>query len=731
MSPRLIRNLIDVPERVSRGDFVLKLSEGVTRPEETVRLYHVTPALRRDFDDALSLIRAALEGGSSKAAYLDGSFGAGKSHFMAVLLLLLQGHAAARSREELHPVLRKHPWGEGRRFLLVPYHMIGAPSMEAGVLGGYVEQVRRLHPGCPVPGVFVAEGIFDNARELRASLGDERFFARLSEAAPGDDDWGDLGEAWDAGRFEQALAAPPGDELRHRLVGDLVATHFTAYKTVADQEGEGYVGLDEGLSVISRHAKELGYDALILFLDELVLWLATRSADLPFIQREGVKLPKLVEAQRPRHLPVVSFVARQRDLRELIGRNAPGAQAASFYDAVQWAEERFGRIVLEDRDLPEIVQARVLAPRSDAARAEIDAAFERTAAAREEVMRVLTTDEGDRAMFRRVYPFSPALVDALVAISSVLQRERTALKVLVELLVEQRDTLELDQVVPVGDLWDVVAHGDEPFSDVMRSSFEQAKKLYHQRLRSFPTNSLHVAGITDPSPLPALRRKTGTSKYRHLRRALAAGRLGAPARSGICREALKREIVALARQLPPEELEAGGAAALAADSGPFGSLPSTPASGVQGSLSHADTFPSDEMGILDTEALVQVASGGKRWRLVGLVAAAVALLALAGWLLAGRSAPQDASAASEQPGADSAESVTAETTPRWIRSPPRLPRPRRPRLRSRRLRLPRHPRVRRRVQASRRSGRSARSAHAASPAGRGSSQVPQAEEGIR
>ncbi len=52
--------------------------------------------------------------------------------------------------------------------------------------------------------------------------------------------------------------------------------------------------------------------------------------------------------------------------------------------------------------------------------------------------------------------------------------------------------------------------------------------LTPQELESFPTNSLHVAGITDPSPLPALRRKTGTSKYRHLRRALAAGRLGAP-----------------------------------------------------------------------------------------------------------------------------------------------------------------------------------------------------------
>ena len=38
-----------------------------------------------------------------------------------------------------------------------------------------------------------------------------------------------------------------------------------------------------------------------------------------------------------------------------------------------------------------------------------------------------------------------------------------------------------------------------------------------------------------------MRRKTGNNKYRHLRRALAAGRLGAPARSGICRKALETQ----------------------------------------------------------------------------------------------------------------------------------------------------------------------------------------------
>ena len=38
-------------------------------------------------------------------------------------------------------------------------------------------------------------------------------------------------------------------------------------------------------------------------------------------------------------------------------------------------------------------------------------------------MNVLLTREGDRAMFRKVYPFSPALVQTLIAVSSVLQRE--------------------------------------------------------------------------------------------------------------------------------------------------------------------------------------------------------------------------------------------------------------------------------------------------------------------
>jgi hypothetical protein len=73
----LIRDLIDIPEQVHRGDFVLRLTEGVAHPRETMRDYVVTEQLARCFDEALGFIRSALDGRSSKAAYLHGSFGSG------------------------------------------------------------------------------------------------------------------------------------------------------------------------------------------------------------------------------------------------------------------------------------------------------------------------------------------------------------------------------------------------------------------------------------------------------------------------------------------------------------------------------------------------------------------------------------------------------------------------------------------------------------------------------
>lgn len=482
----LLKDLILIPERVHQGDFVLKLSEGVTHADQTLRDYVVTPQLVDAFGNALGFIHQAVQTGGSKAAYLHGSFGSGKSHFMAVLNLLLAGNTQARSIPELADVVARNSWTTGRKFLLVPYHMVGARDMESAVLGQYAEFVRKLHPDAPVPGFYLAEGLFRDARELRARMGDASFFARLNEGAGGQTGgaggWGEFDSGWDAASFEVAMLEPPNGEERSRLVGDLIGQFFSAYRTLAGS-GESYVSLDDGLSIMSRHARDLGYDAVILFLDELVLWLASHAADVNFVSREGTKLVKLVEATNPdRPIPLVSFVARQRDLRDLVGENLAGVVQVQFSDVLKHWEARFHRITLEDRNLPAIAEKRVLRPANEAARQTLQAAFDEILNIRKDVLDTLLTTTADREMFRRVYPFSPALVQTLIAVSAALQRERTALKLMLQLLVDRREDLELGQLIPVGDLYDAIAEGDEPFSEGMRLHFDNAKRLYTQRL---------------------------------------------------------------------------------------------------------------------------------------------------------------------------------------------------------------------------------------------------------
>lgn len=480
----LIAELIEIPESVQRDDFVLKLTSGVSDEAavKTLSSYVVTPELAGKFDEALGFLKAAVETGLSKATFLHGSFGSGKSHFMAVLHRIMQGDPAARGLRKLAGVIPKHAaWLGNRKFLLVPYYMIGKKDVASAILGGYVDTIRERHPESQLPGVYLGATLFEDAKRLRQQFGDEAFFTSLNREDAGG--WGKMEKKWDAASFEAAIAAAPGSDQRSQLIAALMRTFFTSYGTQADGKNEAFLELDKGLQVISRHAKSLGYDAVVLFLDELVLWLAGQASNPDFVHLEVQKLVNLVESQESRRdIPIVSFVARQRDLVDLLGSSTPGAQQLRFSDAVKHWEERFGKITLEDRNLPAIAEERILKPRSDAARAQLDTAFRQALPSRDEVRRILQTTDYDEQQFRQVYPFTPALVSALVAVSSVLQRDRTAIRLLMQLLVEQRETLEVGDLVPVGDLFDLIADGAQGFSPEMARHFENAARLYNQKL---------------------------------------------------------------------------------------------------------------------------------------------------------------------------------------------------------------------------------------------------------
>ena len=70
MTSTLLRDLIPIPEQVYQGDFVLKLTEGVEKAEQTLGTYVVTPQLATAFDDALGFVQGAVDANQSKATYL-------------------------------------------------------------------------------------------------------------------------------------------------------------------------------------------------------------------------------------------------------------------------------------------------------------------------------------------------------------------------------------------------------------------------------------------------------------------------------------------------------------------------------------------------------------------------------------------------------------------------------------------------------------------------------------
>ena len=510
----LLRDIIHIPETAGAEDYVLRLTEGVGRNRlaRTVAEYVVTDALAESFDQALGLVGSALRDDQSRAAFLSGSFGSGKSHFMAVLYALLGHDPNARAIAELQPAVARHDATlSGKKILRLAFHFLEARSVEETLLGGYVAQIQALHPGCDLPAVHRGDAVLRDGEGMRDRLGDDAFFAGLNQqiANAAGDVWSGVlegDEAWTVDSYDAARAAAPGSEARQRLVSALVKTYFTAFTHTGE-----FVSLDEGLAAISRHAKTLGYDAIVMFLDELVLWLAFSVRNRELFGREAQKITKLVESgSGERAIPLVSFVARQMDLRRYFvdQGGGMGSEQDALDNAFRHQEGRFLTIRLGDDNLPYVVEKRLLQPIDAAARAALDDAF-RQLDRRPEVWDVLldgvNTDEShrgsDQLAFRRTYPFSPALVSTLRTLASAMQRDRTALKVMQQLLVRQRDHLTIDDVVPVGDVFDLVVDGNQALTPEMAGLFKNARALYVDKLRPLLLRE-HKLAESDVAALP-------------------------------------------------------------------------------------------------------------------------------------------------------------------------------------------------------------------------------------
>lgn len=509
----VLRDVLHIKEDAHAGDFKVALTEGFGDAQAgSVADYVVTEQLAKEFDKALRLVRGAVRKNTSYAAYLHGSFGAGKSHFLTVLHAVLNGDPAAREKPRLREVVGEHnDWLPGKKFLMVPYHLIGAASLDSALLDGYVRAVRAERPDATTPSVYKSDGLLADAWSMRQSLGDEAFVrllptsgsaaptapAAAAEPAEGDG-LAPIGSAvaegglapigavsaggWTGAELDAAFAAPAGDEGRKRLVSALLSGPMKSYAAGKAGDVNAFVSLDDGLSEISKHARSLGYDGVVLFLDELILWLQARMRERTWVNEEIQKLVKLIEsgnADRP--VPIVSFISRQRDLSQLVGKDILGSDVQNMEQALEYLKERFTVINLEDRNLPEIIKERVLKAKPGQEEV-LEGAFAGIDRSNQQVKDILLDDEGATSAnwddFRAVYPLSPALLNVLVALSGALQRERSGLK-LVQQLLEKNAHAPLGQLIPLGDLWDILVDGTgAAFTEQLKYESDAAEKFH-------------------------------------------------------------------------------------------------------------------------------------------------------------------------------------------------------------------------------------------------------------
>ena len=88
-----------------------------------------------------------------------------------------------------------------------------------------------------------------------------------------------------------------------------------------------------------------------------------------------------------------------------------------------------------------------------------------------------------------------------------MQRERTALKVMQQLLVDRRDELTIADVIPVGDAFDYLvtgAAGDQPLDEASAALFRAANSLYKERLEPMILKQYNLTAedLRSGTPLP-------------------------------------------------------------------------------------------------------------------------------------------------------------------------------------------------------------------------------------
>ncbi len=515
---RTLRQTFDIPVSHGTNDYVLRLSDSVAADQlaATVDSYVVTPAIAEAFDQALSVVEESLRAGENKAAYLNGSFGSGKSHFMAVLHGILGHSPAALSVPELQPIVAKHPAMSGANLLRLTFHFLDSASIESALFEQYLRQISRLHPDtlprcCTPPADCSPMPTTGAPRSVTKSSSPHSTPPRCSGPVLGHRELGRprrIGRHLDrrhvrrrnrpqrGPRRTRPVAAGPDRVLLHQLLPQ--------HRLAAPRGRPGGDRRSRQVARLRRCRADAGRAGAVAHLPHH----RTREVQRRGPEDHQARRDQPRASRRPDHLV-------HRPPARPVPVVATGSDSGATQQAVEQAfahqAGRFGNVKLGDENLPFIAKKRLLQPIDGEAQAALDAAFarlDRNPGVWDVLLDGVNTDDqhrgSDADAFKLTYPFSPALIATLRALSGQMQRERTALKVMQQMLQDCADRLTVDHVIPVGEAFDYIidSANSTPINDAAAQTFKTARTLWTEKLRPLLFRTAGVDESTSDADVP-------------------------------------------------------------------------------------------------------------------------------------------------------------------------------------------------------------------------------------
>lgn len=472
------------PEDIRAMGFVIKLRDTAAESDEVARLvndYVVTPTVEKELPKILEDMRQYSDRGEEYGRFIHGSFGSGKSHFMTMLSLLIEGSRPAWDKFRALPLLagRDHEqWLARANLLVVRIHMLSVrgknTSLDRAIYTGFNQALKRR--GKAPFGFLNVDSIFEEVRREAKEYGDIVWKRLETEGIVGGRD-----------DFEALAAGPPAGRERFAL-------SWLAYKGRDPADAGVDTRWSDGLRRMAEHAHAQGFGGIVLMLDEFLLWLAEKSGQ-EFVQ-EINNLNVIIDHNTgQRAAPIFVFVARQRKLSAFFPDLVDESKIDEHLDH---HAKRFEVTELRDVELRHIVKGRVLRPRDPAV---IARSVSSLAERHQKILPTLLAG-GDIEYLRDVYPYHPALIEMLVDVTALMQRERSALRLLYELLVIHYPDLPLGEFLPVGSAFAAIF----PESGVEASQkTELMQDIHHQYyMRIAPT--IEAIAADNPEFNPERRR---------------------------------------------------------------------------------------------------------------------------------------------------------------------------------------------------------------------------------